>query len=252
MSRKKINYIKKVNIYKPEFPLWAMILFKTIFITFIICCAVVAVFSFVYVCTPVDGPSMLPTLNAQQYDEEGNLIEGSSNDSVYINRFGAADYGDIIVAKSPVDGKYVIKRLIAKEGDKVAVVAITNEIFPANRTYKVMLIKSGQSEVEILDEPYLEEGTSLYQTYYNFTNYRSLNPERFTQIDVGNYGQVYFLTLNDGEFFYLGDNREDSRDCAEYGPNTENNYVGRVDIIVHESENHFSQIFLYFWHLIFG
>ena len=115
-----------------------------------------------------------------------------------------------------------------------------------------MLIKSGQSEVEILDEPYLEEGTSLYQTYYNFTNYRSLNPERFTQIDVGSYGQVYFLTLNEGEFFYLGDNREDSKDCAEYGPNTENNYVGRVDIIVHESENHFSQIFLYFWHLIFG
>ena len=251
MNAKKINYIKNVNIYKPEFPLWAMILFKTIFITFITCCAIVAVFSFVYLYTPVDGPSMLPTLNAQCYDNEGNLIDGTQTDSVYINRFGQADYGDIIVAKSP-DGKYVIKRLIAKEGDRIAIAPVTFEPPPSERTYKIFLIKSNSSEVEILDETYLAEGTSLYKTYSNLESYRDKNPNRFEKITVGSFGQIYFLNIYENEIFYLGDNREDSRDCSEYGPNVESNYIGRLDIIIHESKNNFSQIFLYFWHKIFG
>lgn len=250
MKQQKINYIKKVNIYKPEFPLWAMILFKAIFITFIVCCAIVAVFSFIYIYTPVEGPSMLPTINSQCFDENNQLIEGTTTDSVYINRFAKATYGDIIVSRK--DGKYVIKRLIAMGGDKIAIAPITNELIPSERTYKIFLIKAGKTDVEILQEPYLLDESSLYRTYEKFETYRSNNLNRFEKISVEGYGTLNFLSLKEDEIFYLGDNRIDSKDCSDYGPNTINNYVGRVDIIVYESKDNFSQIFLYFWHKIFG
>ena len=250
MKNQKINYIKNVNIYKPEFPLWAMILFKAIFITFIVCCAVVAVFSFIYIYTPVEGPSMLPTINNQCFDENNYPVEGSSVDSVYINRFVKPTYGDIIVAKK--NGKYVIKRLIAMGGDKIAIAPITNEILPSEKTYVIFLIKKDSNKIEILNENYLADEMSLFKTFQKFEELKKNNTENFEKIKTEEFGYLDFLNIKENEIFYLGDNREDSKDCSDYGPNSINNYVGRVDIIVKESKNNFSYIFLYFWKKIFG
>lgn len=250
MKNQKINYIKNVNIYKPEFPLWAMILFKAIFITFIVCCAVVAVFSFIYIYTPVEGPSMLPTINYQCFDENNYPVEGSSIDSVYINRFVKPTYGDIIVAKK--NGKYVIKRLIAMGGDKIAIAPITNEILPSEKTYVIFLIKKDSNKIEILNENYLADEMSLFKTFQKFEELKKNNTENFEKIKTEEFGYLDFLNIKENEIFYLGDNREDSKDCSDYGPNSINNYVGRVDIIVKESKNNFSYIFLYFWKKIFG
>ncbi len=252
--KQKINYIKKVNIYKEKFPLWAVILFKSLFITFIICCSFVAVFSFIYTCTPVSGQSMLPTLNSQKYTESGEEIEDAPQDSVYINRFAEADYGDIIVMVNPetsLKNKYVIKRLIAKGGDKVGIAAVTNESSPAYRTYKVFRIKKDSNIVEILDESYLSDDVNMYFPYVYFNEYRNENPKKFEEIETS-FGNVWFLKVNENELFYLGDNRALSNDCASYGAVSKDKYVGRVDIIAYESKDHFSYIFLYFWHKIFG
>ena len=254
MKQQKINYIKKVNIYKEKFPLWAVLLFKSVFITFIICCAFVAVFSFIYTCTPVDGKSMLPTLNVQKYDDLGEEIESAPKDSVYINRFAEADYSDIIVMVNPnasLKNRYVIKRLIAKGGDKVGIGAVTSESSPAYRTYKVFLIKKGTNVVEVLDEPYLAEGTDMYFSFCYMNEYRRDNEEKFQEIETS-FGDVWFLSVAENELFYLGDNRHFSLDCSTYGAQSKDNYVGRVDIIAYESKDYFSYIFLYFWHKIFG
>lgn len=246
--KQQINYIKKVNIYKPTFPLWLTVLFKTIFISFIICCAFVAVFSFIYIYTPVDGLSMVPTLNAQCYDEEQNKISNSLADYVYINRFASCDYGDIIVAKNP-SSDYVVKRLIAKGGDKIAIVQIVHET--KDPTYKVLLQKSGSSKIEELEEAYLEAGVSMDSTYINLCAYLHENSNKCEVVST-RFGQTTFLKLNNDEIFFLGDNRSRSVDCSKYGPVSSSNYVGRVDIIVHEGKNNLNEIFAYFWKKIFG
>ncbi len=252
--KNKINYIKKVNIYKPSIPLWLLNLLKSIFITFIICCAFVAVFSFIYICTSVDGVSMYPTINALSYDKDGNRIEGAQLDSVYINRFASCDYGDIIIINNPpesLSNKYVIKRLIAKGGDKIAIAPVTNEIIPESRTYKVFIIKKGSSKIEVLEETYLDKNISLYKAYKQFDAYRLENEEKFIKLNT-EFGYVNFLNIKEDELFYLGDNREDSKDCSKYGAVNISHYVGRVDIIVYGGKNNFSYIFLYFWNKIFG
>ncbi len=198
---------------------------------------------------------MLPTLNAQCYDENGAKIEDAMPDSVYINRFASYDYGNIIVVNNPTSSttsKYVIKRLIAKGGDKVAVVPVTDEISELNRTYKIFLIKSGTNQTTILEEPYLAERTSLLKTYQNLQSYQIEHPEDFVSEENSIYGIINYLIIEEDEFFYLGDNRSDSTDCSKYGPVKKEKYVGRVDIIAYESTNNFSQIFLHFWHKVFG
>ena len=85
---------------------------------------------------------MFPSLNASCVYQGGTLAEGE-RDIVYINRFVDCEYGDIIVVKNPQDAiqeKYVIKRLIAKGGDKVAVVQ-------NNDQFKLAIIKNGSPAI---------------------------------------------------------------------------------------------------------
>lgn len=253
--KNEVNYIKQVNIYKGRLPLWVNMLLKAIFITFLICCAFVAVFSFIYICTPVDGPSMQPTINAQCEYVGSKEISGNNTDSVYINRFATPTYGDIIVVNKPTErGEYVIKRLIAKGGDKVA-------IEPIGSDYKVLLIKGDSNIIEELQEDYLSDDISLQKCYDSFKLYRTggvnkgeLVEEHGDKFEVINYkgNDCYFLKIEEDEIFYLGDNRANSNDCSNYGAYKKSKCVGRVDIIAKESKNNFSYIFLYFWHKVFG
>ncbi len=253
---KQINYIKKVNIYRNETPLWLKTLLKAIFITFLICCLFVAIFDFIYSCTPVDGKSMYPTLNSLVYDDNGNEIEAELADSVYINRYAGYERGDIGVFLNPSSSstsKHVVKRIIATGGDKIAIAATTNYSSESENTYKIFLIKNGSTSFEILPESYLPTETSLYSTFLDFKEYRLNNPSKFSPVSSSTYGMLYFLTLAENEVFILGDNRSlnNSYDSADYGPVPAQKYVGRVDIIAYKSQNHFSYIFLYFWNKIF-
>lgn len=236
-------------------PLWVRTLLKAVFIAFIICCLFVAIFTFIYTYTIVDGKSMYPTLNGSFYDDYGN-VEGTTADSVYINRFASFTRGDIAVfdnpSSSPVS-KHVVKRVIATGGDKIAIAAITNYSNETENTYKILLIKNGSTTIEVLGENYLLSGTSLYETYDNFRTYRLSNPSKFTPINSA-YGTLYFLILESDEAFILGDNRGagNSYDSADYGAVDVSKYVGRVDIVAYQSQDNFSHIFLYYWHKLFG
>lgn len=235
-------YIKKANIYKSEIPLWLKTLLKAVFITFIICCAFVAVFNFIYSYTLVEGKSMYPTLNESYYS--AGLQSEAVNDSVYINRFAKYKRGDLVVFINPgpnSQNRYVVKRLIAVGGDKIAIK--NNGIY----------IERDGNVVRLL-ETYLPPNTRLEYVAEDFRQYRLQNEFRFKRIDDIIFGELYFLTLEEDEVFILGDNREagGSSDSADYGPVKASKYVGRVDIIAYQSKNNASYIFTYFWNKLFG
>lgn len=232
-------------------PSWIVIPLRTIFIIFIICCLLAAIFGFVYSYTVVEGRSMYPTLNNYVYAENGQELNKDAADSVYINRFANFNRGDIGVFFNPSNStvaRYVVKRIIAIGGDKIAIAPYTPTM-----TCKIFLIKKGETSIEILDESYLPLDETSSSTYGDFSNYRLNNPLRFTE-EHTIYGTLYFLELEENEVFLLGDNRTlgSSFDSADYGPVDSSKYIGRVDIIVYESTNNFDYIFEYFWYKIFG
>lgn len=249
-KKKDPKYIKRVNIYRKDIPLWLHSTLKALFIAFIICCAIIAIFNFVYIGRTVEGSSMLPTLN--NYDDK------TISDCVYINRFASSYDGDIIVVHNPTNNsnanKYVIKRLMATGGDKIAIIRTDNGgVSASDGTYKISRIKKGSSNAELLEETYLEEDTSLYFSYLEFQSL--LNKSDLVGCKIVIVNGIKYLEIDEGYIFYMGDNRsskEASYDCLDYGPVEANKVVGRVNIIVYENKNHFSQIFSYFIHKIFG
>lgn len=172
-------------------------------------------FNIVYIKTRAEGESMYPTLNST-----------AGSDRVFINRFESGEVGDIVVAniskqenwEQKQKGDYAIKRLIAKEGDRV-------RIEQAGVLTYSLIVNDKVIETKKL--------TTEFNSYYYFniyiaTNY--LNPEK---VENGN------MVVGIGEIFLMGDNWENSYDCASCGPISVTSLVGRVDIVVPRSKNIF-------------
>lgn len=139
------------------------------------------IFTFIARPATVDGESMMPTL------QNGERL-------VISNLFYEPTAGDIVVLCGEADreeGKNLIKRIIATEGQTIDI------DFEAGEVYV-----DGQK----LDEPYILEPTYL------------------------NEGTEFPLTVPEGEIFVMGDNRNGSRDSRSLTVGTvkEEYIVGRV------------------------
>lgn len=125
----------------------------------------------------VDGTSMCNTL------QDGDFL--------YINRKELPSRGDIIVIdvssyreKDHFSGDYIIKRLIAIEGDSLYC-----------DKGQIYIKYNGENDFVALEEDY---------AYYD----TSFNRMRFN---------ISLTTLGEGEIFFLGDNRVYSKDSSEVG-----------------------------------
>lgn len=139
------------------------------------------IFTFIARPATVDGESMMPTL------QNGERL-------VISNLFYEPTAGDIVVLCGEADreeGKNLIKRIIATEGQTIDI------DFEAGEVYV-----DGQK----LDEPYILEPTYLDE------------------------GTEFPLTVPEGEIFVMGDNRNGSRDSRSLTVGTvkEEYIVGRV------------------------
>ena len=137
-------------------------------------------FSFVFFHVSVSGTSMDNTLK--------------SGDILIANKLKTPDYGDVIIISGVKENRdWLVKRVIALEGDKV-------------------VIKDGQVYLngELLVEEY-----AIGNTYA---------PD--CRDDTNSYEITY--TVGEGEIFFLGDNREDSLDSRFYGKCTIDNIEGVV------------------------
>ena len=188
MSEKKLQdgqlYEEKFRYKERRGNVW-FVFFLALFVWLMV--GLRAFFESAYTGVEVSGPSMNLTLYG------GNPSQNIPGDRLLVQKTGwwhQADYGDVIVVgvDSYPEWQYredaqgnsitlIIKRLIAKEGDKVYA-----------RDGVVYLQKAGESEFTPLQEDYAYYASN--REYYDFGVY-----------EVG-----------EGEIFFLGDNRFDSQD----------------------------------------
>ena len=148
--------------------------FYLVLLTLLLCfITVLAYFTTNFYGVTVSGGSMNNT-----------LVSGENLLMRYVDKHYTADYGDIIIVKvdeytefNGTGTQFLIKRLIAKEGDKVRCSAGVVEVW-----------YEGADDWTALDEPYAYYSRS--KTDYNFGEY----------------------TVGAGEIFFLGDNRFHSVD----------------------------------------
>lgn len=132
------------------------------------------------------------------------MVSGSSmystlkdGDLVSVNVYSAPTYGDIIVISGEkAGGDWLIKRAIAFGGDTVKI-----------EGGEVYLKKSGETEFTKLSEPYLDaQGITFW-----------------------NDPRADGFLVPEGQIFYLGDNREHSKDSrSEFGTCEKSQIVGVV------------------------
>ncbi len=116
---------------------------------------------------------------------------GQSGDLlIYLSCVTKFDNGDVVVVDSEAFGEPIIKRVIATPGQTISIDYETGAVYVDG--------------VEI-DEPYINEPTYTGSMYIE-----------------------YPITLDEGEYFIMGDNRNQSSDSRFVGPVDEEEIFGKV------------------------
>lgn len=194
-------------------------------------CGVIIYFNVTHNYYVVYGPSMSPTLN------NGIIDVNESKDGVFVSKVKSYTRGDIIVLDKNygIEGeteRFVIKRLIAIEGDKINVI-----LYDGN--YRISLIKAGESEPVLLEEEYLLDYSVNQKLYINFN---AMINELSLQTDESGY-----ITIPENNVFIIGDNRNNSADSSTYGPKHEESVVGKVDYIAYGNTDIYLQVIKQFF-----
>lgn len=139
--------------------------------------------------------------------------------------------GDIVVFYKPNDGLRLVKRVIGTPGDKVELIentllvngkAIAQTELPSPLSYP--LPKEEQEDASVVNE-------ALGQTSHKMMTLE-------TQPSMKSFQEI---TVPEGEFFMLGDNRDASGDSRYFGFVPRDKILGKVErvIISWDKENHY-------------
>ena len=156
--------------------------------------------------------------------------------------FNSPERGDVIVFKTPADNRTdYIKRLIGLPGDKIQFIDSNlflnnNEIFKSNVSSND-IIYCGDIKIEVFtfDEklPNGKEFKTVYLKNYSFQN-------------------SDLFTVPDDHYFFLGDNRDcskDSRFLSSVGYVHKDNLVGKAQFIFFSSDKKIGNFFQFWkWH----
>ncbi|MBL4660277.1 MAG: signal peptidase I [Alcanivoracaceae bacterium] len=186
---------------------------------------VLVVRTFVFEPFRIPSSSMMPTL--------------LTGDFIYVNKFayglkvpvfhdtileiGEPERGDIIVFRFPENQSVdYIKRVVGLPGDKIRYDIRKKELYIDGKLIKQELVGSYQG---LMDDP---NSKGLIMKYENLGEKKHM---MFTQ--NYRYGPTKFLnvTVPEGHYFALGDNRDNSADSRDWGFIPQRNLVGRAVFI---------------------
>ena len=145
--------------------------------------------SYVLTLAVVSGPSMEPTLQ--------------DADRLYVNKVAyTPQRGDVVIFEpASAPGKPYIKRVIAIPGDTLYIDFSTGDVYVNG---------------EVIDEPYIKEKTSRIGNYISLL------------MITDNFSKEKPLVIEDGYFFAMGDNRNNSTDSREIGPIPMDELIGHA------------------------
>ncbi len=156
--------------------------------------------------------------------------------------FNSPERGDVVVFKTPADNRTdYIKRLIGLPGDNIQFIDsnlyLNNSEVLKSRISIKSKIYCGNDTIDVYKfEEKLPNGKSFHTVYLE--NYTYQNSDVFT--------------VPDNHYFFLGDNRDcskDSRYLASVGYVHKNNLVGKAQFIFFSSDIRIGSIFEFWkWH----
>jgi signal peptidase I len=181
----------------------------------------------------IPSGSMIPTLLIGDYILVNKFSYGFKvpfsdwfSDPIYITGPGKPQRGDVIVFKYPKDESLnYIKRLIGVPGDTVEI--IDKIVYVNGEEVKTEEI-SGKEIMEDMDDKYKS-------SQYDFKFFKTITgeAEHISQIDENNYSFSDFqkITVPEGQYFVLGDNRDVSADSRFWGFVPFENIKGRAILV---------------------
>lgn len=137
--------------------------------------------------------------------------------------------GDIVVFFSPKDGKRLIKRVVGLPGDTIA---MRNDRLFINGQF----VRYGPPEKEIIDQIHpIEQGR------YVFLSEELPGKEHTVMFAPSLPSRDSFgaMTIPDGKYFMMGDNRDNSADSRVFGFVDRKLIVGRATMVVISREGSF-------------
>lgn len=147
---------------------------------------------------PIDGPSMQPGIN--------NYADSATGDIALVSKTATMHHGDIVIvdiSKIQSDKNLLIKRTIAMSGDKLKIIN--------DHGFINIYVND-----ELLIENYIKDpnnqGVDRFENIYIQEGWRT---KAQIQQDTDGY---YYITIPEGYFFFLGDNRAVSYDSRAIGP----------------------------------
>lgn len=222
MKYSKIEKPKRINI-------WLMTLCIIVCIVILFITGVMLYCNTILGLYPISGQSMYPLLNSSGSDTDFVYLEYDKN---HLN------YGDVVVYEKKSDNINVIKRVIAKSGDNIMVDETKRvDENTGNYIYSIFIQYNGVGDWLEVNEDYIENKSINNYLYIDFYNKTSVN-KKFLTDDQGN----KYLHIDDGYIFCLGDNRQNSTDCADYGEAEVENVIGKVKFIIYPNENRIWQV----------
>jgi signal peptidase I len=171
--------------------------------------------SFLFEPYQIPSPSMQPTLEVGDFIVVNKYVYGLRLPVVgsKVVDVGAPRRGEVMVFVPPHVSKYYIKRVIGVPGDHVR--------YQNKRLY----INGEMAPVQYVDQVTDAMGRDI--RVYEET----LDGQQYRIYQYPGRGQSGEWTLSPGEYFMMGDNRDNSQDSRSWGPVPEANIVGRAAAI---------------------
>lgn len=267
----KINDQPKEKVSWKTVLLWVGIYGLIFLICMLISLFCVKAFDNNYRYYPVKGTSMQPTINPDVPSPGMGVADDDLiQDGVFIKVTQNVELNDIVIIKrDPNDDQTIIKRVIAKGGDKVSI-AKDSQGF-----YTVYVIRAGENQIQALQEDYVAEDDKRAWSYHSYETttmkgssvdiryersfYNTFLSSGNNKVVPQNFNDrtMLFFQLASDEIFYLGDHRSVSRDARANGVAKTTDLVGRVISIIHDAKTleqegklwavKLKTIFSYYW-----